>query len=67
MKVSQETGSEATTGYERAMMHSCLAMHPPKAAFLSFWIKPKTVFFQFCQNCQNLQCMLGSFGHHITI
>jgi len=40
MKISQETGSEANTGFRRALMPSYFEMCPPKAAFVSFQMQP---------------------------
>ncbi len=36
MKASHEAGSEANSGFGRALMPSCLRMCPPKAAFSVF-------------------------------
>ncbi len=42
IKVSHETGSEANFGFGRALMPSYLGMLPPKTAFFSFRMQPRT-------------------------
>ncbi len=43
MKVSHETGSEVSFGFGRAFMPSYLGMYPPKAAFFSFRMQPRSL------------------------
>ncbi len=51
MKVSHETGSDSNLGFGCALMPSYLAMHPPRAAFFSFWIQCMSFVFLKSVNC----------------